>query len=683
MLKKLQKSIFSPSLAVLLAFMFVATSSMTPVQAQSLSLPQAGSMLGLSPAHTPTLLKGLTIHPDHPLQFNFIVTPGDEALGQEELQKESERLIRYFLASLTIPEKELWVNLSPYEKDRIIPESLSRTEMGKELLAQDYMLKQLSASLTYPESELGQKFWERIRAKALDLYGVSDIPLNTFNKIWIVPQGATIYEHGQTVFVFKSHLKVMLEEDFLALEENAHHLKTKNAFAVEEDKIVRNVHSEIVRTIIIPEIEKEVNEGETFASLRQIYHSMILATWYKKNLRESVLGKSYVDQNKVSGIDTVGKGMKEEIYNQYLETFKAGVYDYIKEDYDVQSEEVIPRKYFAGGLGPVQSAKLQEIKVGEDVQADQDFASLGMSSRNSFVVETNFKVKDQAMTSRLVGKLEKAVAALEARGLSAAHEGVSYVSGMTAIEEMYNFALEQKLVKGSDRVDPNEAEVIVFRPCYGCTDNLGDDLKGIAKVRTVSDVEGLKAALNDHTIFVFFETPTNPKVGVLDIEEVVQAVKAKREDILVGMDNTFATSLGQQPLKYGVDISFVGLTKGMSGSGDVLGGMLVARPEITKRLKRERSRSVETIDALDAEILLNFGLPTLAKRLERQEANAKAYLRFFKNQSDLIAAISYPGDPESPQFKIAQKQMDNFGSMMSIDFQSNEMATAFLNSTLR
>ena len=79
------------------------------------------------------------------------------------LQAESKRLINYFLASLTVPENDLWVNLSPYEKDRIVPEPLSKTELGRDLLPQDYILKQLTASLMYPEDELGEVMIEFIQ----------------------------------------------------------------------------------------------------------------------------------------------------------------------------------------------------------------------------------------------------------------------------------------------------------------------------------------------------------------------------------------------------------------------------------------------------------------------------------------------------------------------------------------
>ena len=138
---------------------------------------------------------------------------------QEQLKQESTKLIKYFLASLTIPEKDLWVNLSPYEKDRIIPQSFGLTEMGRDLLAEDYMLKQITASLIYPEGEIGKKFWKRIYAEAQKKFGTTNIPVNTFNKVWIVPEKAVVYENPKagTAYVVEAKLKVMLEQDYLSL----------------------------------------------------------------------------------------------------------------------------------------------------------------------------------------------------------------------------------------------------------------------------------------------------------------------------------------------------------------------------------------------------------------------------------------------------------------------------------
>ncbi|MDO8580134.1 MAG: hypothetical protein Q7S13_01475 [Candidatus Omnitrophota bacterium] len=296
------------------------------------------------------MITGMTIHPENPLQFDFIVDIGDDHLQGEALKQESQKMINYFMATLTVPEDEMWVNLSPYEQNRIIADGLSKTEMGRDMLVQDYLLKQLTASFLYPEGKIGQEFWQTIYAKAQRL-GAAEIPTDLFNKVWIVPQDAAVYVNGNNVFVTHSHLKVMLEQDYLALESNQG-TNQHGLGNVTKDNInmIGNTSAQIIREIILPEIEKEVNEGKNFSNLRQIYNSMILATWYKKKFRNSLLENIYLNQNKTNGIELEDKTVKEQIYNQYLEAFQKGVYDYIKEDHDPQTQEVIPRKYFSGGL---------------------------------------------------------------------------------------------------------------------------------------------------------------------------------------------------------------------------------------------------------------------------------------------------------------------------------------------
>jgi len=309
-----------------------------------LNLPVPGAMVSLSQGLTPALLKGVTVHPENPLLFDFVVDEGDINIQGETLEAESTKLIKYFLAALTVPEEEMWVNLSPFEEGHLIADGLGRTEMGRDLLAQDYILKQLMASLMYPEKGLGKEFWKRVYEKAYAQYGTTEIPLNTFNKVWIVPEKAVIYEHENTAYVVESRLKVMLEEDYASGQ--------WSVVSDEESKLNtdhRALITNIVRDILIPEIEREVNEGETFANLRQMYHSMILAAWYKQNLRQSLLGQVYVDQAKTKGVDVDDPQVHQKIYDQYLKAFKKGVYNYIREDYDSATQQTIPRKYFSGG----------------------------------------------------------------------------------------------------------------------------------------------------------------------------------------------------------------------------------------------------------------------------------------------------------------------------------------------
>ena len=369
-IKNERVSILRKSISLIIVISFMFTSIITPANAQAISglnLPVPGAMVLQSPAFVPVLLKGMTVHPDNPMKFDFILDSGNTDLEHDEMLKESDRLVKYFLASMTVPKDDLWVNLSPEEPDRIIPSELGKTELGRDLLAQDYILKQLTASLMYPEDELGQKFWDKVYKQAQEKFGTTEIPVNTFNKVWILPESATVYEHENTVYVVESKLKVMTDVDYLSMQENGIE-KIDNGKNKKEDRSsIVNSQSSIIKEIIIPAIEKEVNEGENFAPLRQIYHSLILAKWYKETIKTSLLSQIYVDQNKVTGIELSksengkanGEGSSivdsqssivETIYDQYMEAYKKGVYGLIKEEYDSTSQQIIPRRYFSGGI---------------------------------------------------------------------------------------------------------------------------------------------------------------------------------------------------------------------------------------------------------------------------------------------------------------------------------------------
>ncbi|MBN1869009.1 MAG: glycogen/starch synthase [Candidatus Omnitrophica bacterium] len=330
-------------------------------------------MLGPSQTYEPPLIKGMTVHPENPLLFDFIVDPGDSDLRGPALNQEALKMVEYFMASLTIPDDQMWVNLSPYEKDKIVSEKLGETTMGRDLLAQDYILKQMTASLLYPENDLGKKFWEKVYRMAYERFGTTKIPVETFNKVWIVPRRAAVYENGASVFVVSRDLRVMLEEDYMAMDFQQKSAAKSRApargLAMEHNSVGAtgqsplqedlSISSQIIREIIIPELEKEVNEGKHFAELRQIYNAMILAKWYKENLRETLLGKVYTDQNKIKGIDVADRDIKEKIYQQYLKAFQQGVYNFIKEEYDIGEKTVIPRKYFSGGMRGLEDITLE------------------------------------------------------------------------------------------------------------------------------------------------------------------------------------------------------------------------------------------------------------------------------------------------------------------------------------
>ncbi|MFH0754412.1 MAG: diguanylate cyclase [Candidatus Omnitrophota bacterium] len=425
---------------------FIANGFVPFSYAQTLALPAPGTMVSRTPAYVPLMLKGLKVHPENPLLFDFIVDTGNSGLGTETSRATSLRLIKYFLAALTIKENDLWVNLSPYQKDRMIVDELGKTELGRDMLAQDYVLKQLTASMIYPENDLGKKFWQRVYAKAQDQFGTTDIPVDTFNKVWITADKAKVLERNNVAYVVGGHLKVMLESDYEAM---SHQKGRAKSLALAGDKAQEHASTDgghggplqddqrgsvspatlpsnktpdfakdIIREIILPEIEKEVNEGANFANLRQIFYSMILATWYKKALKGAFLNQVYANMGKVGGVISDDLQAKERIYAQYLDAYKKGVFNYIKEESvggaheppllvnasperqgqvsKGASDEVVTRKYFSGGIARnldlaqnmevVKDSPLNNVGV---VLGELLFVDVRMDQAGRAVAETN------------------------------------------------------------------------------------------------------------------------------------------------------------------------------------------------------------------------------------------------------------------------------------------------------
>ncbi len=342
-------SLFHCAARLALALIFLSGSSFpAPAQAQIAGLPAPGSMLAQSQPYIPVSLKGLRVYPQQPLRFDFMIDPGQSgfAIGGGDFRAEAQKLVKYFLAALTVKESDLWVNLSPVERERMAEPDLARTRLGEDMLAQDYVLKQLTASLLYPEQALGQAFWQRVYARAREQFGSTDIPVDTFHKVWIVADRARVVERGNSVFVAQAHLKVMLESDYQAARGE------KKAPSQEWTKSV-------VREVIVPEIEREVNQGRHFTALRQMFHAMILAAWYKEALKDALLNQVYSDRGKTGGVLARDPQSAQKIYEQYLQSFRQGVFDYIREESGPQGQSV-PRKYFSGGVDGVQLSRVLE-----------------------------------------------------------------------------------------------------------------------------------------------------------------------------------------------------------------------------------------------------------------------------------------------------------------------------------
>ena len=342
--------------------------NIVPVLGQEPVLPAANQILAPGPMVQPVLFRGLRFDSRYPLRLEFLLDPGAGALDAQALQDRSAEMTRYFLAALTTPAADLWVNLSPKDVDRIVPDAFGRTAMGRDLVAQDYILKQITASLLHPDQELGKKFWNEVYRRLQERYGTTDIPVDTFNRVWVVPQRAVIHEmpsgdgQGISAYISEASLKILAEKDYLAGKFLQQQSEPVQETVSAQQSVSEEVSLAVLREVILPVLDEEVNRAEQFAPLRQVYYSLLLAVWLKKKLaaasvegvpssgRTHLLQNVFVNKNKTAGIETVNPRHEVAfIYGRYLEAFREGAYNLVREDVDFYSDELIPRKYFSGG----------------------------------------------------------------------------------------------------------------------------------------------------------------------------------------------------------------------------------------------------------------------------------------------------------------------------------------------
>jgi len=498
------------SLSILFAFLANTFGPVPVVLGNEFHLPAPGTLVHLSPRFGPPILKGIKVHPENPFRFDFILDKGDvETPLMASLQNESIKLIKYFLASLTIPEKDLWVNLSPYEKNRIIPEAFGQTQMGRDLLAEDYMLKQITASLICPEDSIGKKFWKRVYKEAIKKFGTTNIPVNTFNKVWILPDKAVVYEDpkASTAYVVESKLKVMLEQDYLSLEKNTvilpapplrglrrgpgsatKDLNRINSFrdsSATPQNDVSTLGSQVIREIVIPELTKEVNTAKNFAQLRQVYNSLILASWYKKKIKESILTQAYAGKNKIAGININDPREKEKIYQRYLQAFKKGVFNYIKVEpglIPAREKVILPRKYFSGGalLIDIDSAMSSTTSLPKNLNDSKNFEVLSVKFKIAAQDHSQKVNRDPAMSAYQESIMNTIAQTINGQRIPAKDQKGSVIGNyeVTAVvdADWYDPSENRKRVYISlQRVDPGESRI--FKNVFSFTVDENNEIK--------------------------------------------------------------------------------------------------------------------------------------------------------------------------------------------------------------
>lgn len=185
--------------------------------------------------------------------------------------------------------------------------------------------------------------------------------------------------------------------------------------------------------------------------------------------------------------------------------------------------------------------------------------------------------------------------------------------------------------------------------------------------------------MNARTKIVFFETPTNPQMEVIDIAEAVRMARAA--GALVVVDNTFASPLNQSPLEFGADLVIHSTTKYLGGHSDLTGGVVIGRAELLAPIWGWR-KNLGQMMAPEVAFLLMRSLRTLAVRVRHQNETALAVARFLHDHPK-VARVNYPGLPDFPGHNVAASQMRGFGGMISFVCKGDAQQTASVVDRLR
>ncbi len=251
--------------------------------------------------------------------------------------------------------------------------------------------------------------------------------------------------------------------------------------------------------------------------------------------------------------------------------------------------------------------------------------------------------------------------------------GLALASGMGAITTVFWTAL-----KAGDHVLADET-------LYGCTfAYLTHGLSRFGVEVTLadfSDVNNVKAALKPNTRVVYFETPANPNMKVIDIEAVAEAAHKQDPSILVVVDNTFCTPYIQRPLDWGADVVVHSGTKYINGHGDVISGMIVGKKAFIDQctLVGLKDMTGAVLSPFDA-FLIARGMKTLDIRMERHCKNAMQVAEFLADHPK-VKKVYYPGLKGCQGYDIAQKQMKLPGGMITFELDATKaQSEAFINS---
>lgn len=215
---------------------------------------------------------------------------------------------------------------------------------------------------------------------------------------------------------------------------------------------------------------------------------------------------------------------------------------------------------------------------------------------------------------------------------------------------------------------PKDAHIIVMCGVYGGTYRLFERLRkhtsGLnCSYVDLNDIDAVNALINDGTKLIWIETPTNPLLTLVDIEQVCQLAKSK--NIMTCVDNTFASAWNQRPLELGADMVMLSTSKYIGGHSDLIGGAVITnKPDLAEKLEFLKTTVGAIASPFDSYLALR-GIKTLDVRMERHCKNAQLIAEYLESHPK-VKEVHYPGLPSHPQYQLCKKQMRSGGAVVTV-----------------
>lgn len=252
--------------------------------------------------------------------------------------------------------------------------------------------------------------------------------------------------------------------------------------------------------------------------------------------------------------------------------------------------------------------------------------------------------------------------------MEGAEAGYAFATGMAAI-----FSTFGALLNAGDHI-------VSCRSVFGSTHTLFTKYFPKWNIETsyfkVNEVDRIESMIQPNTKILYAETPTNPAVDILDLELLGQITK--KHNLLLVIDNCFATPYLQKPIEFGADIVVHSATKLIDGQGRVLGGVAVGKKELIREIYLFSRNTGPAMSPFNAWVL-SKSLETLAVRVEKHCENALKVAEFLESHSN-INQVKYPFLKSHPQYEIAKKQMKMGGNIVAFEVKGGiEAGKSFLN----